>query len=49
MHFCMDELRMIALAIPFVGLGILCVRNIWHRIWHKGSPKSDGCCDKHDH
>lgn len=48
-HFCWDEVRMIALAFPFVSGLVLCGRFYWHKLWHKGDAKSDGCCEGHDH
>jgi hypothetical protein len=49
-HFCWDEAQAILMALPFVGAGVLCLRNYWHKLWHRNvSPKADGCCKKHDH
>lgn len=49
-HFCMDEVIAFMAAIPFVGYFLLRGRHMWHRIWHKGPPKVDGCCPPgHEH
>jgi len=48
-HFCWDEAQAILMAIPFMGALVFCAKNVWHRLWHKGSSNSDGCCTEHNH
>ena len=49
MHFCWDEVQAILMALPYVDGVTFWVSHTWHRLWHRGSPKADGCCDGHDH
>jgi hypothetical protein len=43
----MDEVMAFLMALPFIGYAVLRGRHLWHKLWHKGPPKDDGCC-KHD-
>lgn len=53
MHFCQDELIAIQAALtsaPVIGYLVVRGRHLWHWLWHRGSPKADGCCPPgHDH
>lgn len=37
------------MALPYVDGVTFWAIHTWHRIWHKGPPASDGCCDGHNH
>ena len=50
MHLCMDEVVAALAVVPFLGYAVMRGRHLWHRVWHRGLPRDDGCCPPgHDH
>lgn len=49
MHICMDELRQLWMIVPCLGAAIFVARHYWHKWFHKGPPKADGCCPDECH
>lgn len=44
MHICQDEIIAFFASLPFLGYFLMRGKHLWHRIWHRGTPKADGCC-----